>query len=90
MTGGNGNDPEAPTPEDFDAIRAGLDYASARFEACSTSPDVEWRREDNAKLTAAREALDKLERASRANDPGDDESAWTCQRCVKVKRESGE
>jgi len=55
-------DRQRPTPKDIDAIRAGLDYASAAFEACSTSPDVEWRREDDDKLTRAREALEKLER----------------------------
>lgn len=51
-----------PSVDDFDAIRAGLDYASSAFEACSTSPDVDWRREDNEKLTAARDALERLER----------------------------
>lgn len=51
-----------PSSVDFDAIRAGLDYASAAFEASPTSPDVAWRREDDDKLTRAREALDKLER----------------------------
>lgn len=51
-----------PSAADFDAIRAGLDYGSAAFEASSTSPDVDWRREDNEKLTAARDALERLER----------------------------
>jgi hypothetical protein len=52
-----------PSADDFDAIRAGLDYASDAFASCSTSEDVAWRQEDNAKLTRAREAFERLEGA---------------------------
>lgn len=45
---------------EFEALEAALDYGSKAFEACSTSPEVDWRREDNDTLTRGREALERI------------------------------
>lgn len=44
--------------DDYWALRKALDYASDAFESSATSPDVEWRKEEDAMLNRAWEALD--------------------------------
>jgi hypothetical protein len=46
--------------DNIEAIRKALDYASDAFEASPTSNEVEWRKEDDAMLSRARDALDAL------------------------------